>query len=110
MGRAHGTLANVSFLEHALGIVSEKKEGEKSTGELSWPKDKIQISCLAFGFCVPKHHKDSSSCKREPVVYNRLFWREWVCLMRQIFAHRRVIKLDEALTRLLHVVTRSSLF
>jgi hypothetical protein len=30
VGRARGTLANVSFLEHALGIVSEKKEGEKN--------------------------------------------------------------------------------
>lgn len=102
-------LANVGFLEHALGIVSEKKEGETSTGELSWLKDKIRISCLASGFSVPKHHKDSSSCKREPVVYNRLFWREWVCPVRQIFAHHRVIKLYEALTPLLYVVTHSSI-
>lgn len=64
LGRVNRTLANVSFLEHALSIVRDKGRGGKSTGEHSWMKDKIQISCLPFGSGVPKHHKDFSSCER----------------------------------------------
>lgn len=63
LGRVSRTFANVSFLEHAVGMVSEK-EREKTTGEHFWLQDKIQISCLAFGCSIPKHHKDFSSCKR----------------------------------------------